>query len=338
MTDHTPITEHDRQRILVCVTGLSPQVVTETVYALATQQPPWIPDEVRILTTREGAQRARLALLEEGKNWFGRLCRDYQLPDIRFDADGIKVVCDHEGQPLDDIRSPKDNEYVADFICDQLRHLTTRDNSELHVSIAGGRKTMGYYLGYALSLFGRAQDRLSHVLVSEPFESSWDFFYPTPDSEIIETRDKSLADCRDAVVTLADIPFVRLREELPERIRLQEGKASFSETVAAAQKAQQPPELLIDLKNRYITASGENIPMSAANLAFYAMMARCRSKGMHPQTHDSSGLAQRYLREYSRIVGKHNGEYERAEKALDCDDIKDWFEQRKSKTNRAMVY
>ncbi len=27
---------------------------------------------------------------------------------------------------------------------------------------------------YALSLFGRAQDRLSHVLVSEPFESLTD--------------------------------------------------------------------------------------------------------------------------------------------------------------------
>jgi CRISPR-associated protein (TIGR02584 family) len=28
----------------------------------------------------------------------------------------------------------------------------------------GERKTMGFYVGYALSLFGRAQDRLSHVI------------------------------------------------------------------------------------------------------------------------------------------------------------------------------
>lgn len=37
---------------------------------------------------------------------------------------------------------------------------------------------MGFFVGYALSLFGRAQDRLSHVLVSDPFESLTDFYYP----------------------------------------------------------------------------------------------------------------------------------------------------------------
>lgn len=37
---------------------------------------------------------------------------------------------------------------------------------------------MGYYLGYALSLYGRAQDRLSHVLVTERYESLRDFFIP----------------------------------------------------------------------------------------------------------------------------------------------------------------
>ena len=40
-------------RTLLCVTGLSPQVVTETLYALAVaQQPAWIPDEVHIVTTQ----------------------------------------------------------------------------------------------------------------------------------------------------------------------------------------------------------------------------------------------------------------------------------------------
>jgi len=329
--------ESRRQRILLAVTGLSPQIVTETLYALTQQQDtPWVPDAIHLITTEEGAQRARLALFEDGKDWFGRLCEDYQLPSIEFSTDTLHIVHDAQGRPLDDIRSPQDNEQVADFICETVRALTEDEHTELHVSIAGGRKTMGYYLGYALSLFGRAQDRLSHVLVSEPFESSWDFFYPTPYSEVIETRDKSLADTRDAVVTLADIPFVRLRDELPEHLRLQQGKASFSETVAAAQKAWQPPHLVIDLKARHVTASDEVIPMEPAELAFYAMMARARIKSLHPQRHDSDGLAPRYLQEYARIVGKDSGDYERVEKALDSDDIKEWFEQRKSKTNKAI--
>ena len=52
--------------------------------------------------------------------------------------------------------------------------------ASLHVSIAGGRKTMGFYVGYALSLFARDQDRLSHVLVPPSLESRQDFFYPPP--------------------------------------------------------------------------------------------------------------------------------------------------------------
>ncbi|MBF4102237.1 hypothetical protein INT80_01850 [Gallibacterium anatis] len=45
----------------------------------------------------------------------------------------------------------------------------------MHVSIAGGRKTMGFFAGYALSLYGRAQDSLSHVLVSAEYEAIQNF-------------------------------------------------------------------------------------------------------------------------------------------------------------------
>ncbi len=330
-----------KKNILLAVTGLSPQIVTETVFALSVAreqagQTPWLPEEIHVITTAEGAQRAHLALLEHGKNWFGRLRQDYEIPDIVFGDEQIHIVEDSNGQPLDDIRNPANNERVADFICDTVRRLTANDDTALHVSIAGGRKTMGYYAGYALSLFGRPQDVLSHVLVSEPFESSWDFFYPTPYSEIIETRDKALADTRDARVTLAEIPFVRLRDELPLRLRVQEGKASFSETVRAAQKTTEPPELIIDLTSQRATASGEPLHMEPAELAFYAMMARAKQKGLHAQRHDSDGLAQRYLIEYGKLVKEASGDYERIEKALDSDDLKDWFDQRKSRTNTAI--
>lgn len=183
------------RRLLLAVTGLSPQVVTETLYALAcNRQPPFVPTEIHLITTAEGRQRAELALLSEDPGWFHRLCKDYALPPIAFDASNIHTVEDDRGRPLDDIRSPEDNERLADRVTDLVRQLTADEQAALHVSIAGGRKTMGFYLGYALSLFGRPQDRLSHVLVSEPFESSWEFFYPTPYSRIITTRDNKLAD------------------------------------------------------------------------------------------------------------------------------------------------
>lgn len=38
---------------------------------------------------------------------------------------------------------------------------------------------MGFYAGYALSLYGRKQDRMSHVLVEDKYEQAVNFFYPS---------------------------------------------------------------------------------------------------------------------------------------------------------------
>lgn len=55
--DSTPA-EFSR-RILLAVTGLSPQVVTETLYALAVAQGrPFVPTEVHLVTTAKGAEHA----------------------------------------------------------------------------------------------------------------------------------------------------------------------------------------------------------------------------------------------------------------------------------------
>ena len=55
-----------------------------------------------------------------------------------------------------------------------------------------------------MTLFGRPQDRLSHVLVPEPFESSWGFFYPTPYSRIISIRDNKLIDTAKEAVRFSN--------------------------------------------------------------------------------------------------------------------------------------
>ena len=65
---------------------------------------------------------------------------------------------------LADIRDERDNAYAADQITKLIAMLTRDSERALHVSIAGGRKTLGFYAGYARSLLGRGQDRLSHVL------------------------------------------------------------------------------------------------------------------------------------------------------------------------------
>lgn len=197
------------RRRLLCVSGLSPQIVTETVYALAVlSESHFIPTDIHLLTTVEGAERARLTLLSDEPGWFHRLRADYGLPDMHFPLEQIHILRDAEGRLLHDIRSVEDNEAIADAITALVRELTADPDCAVHASIAGGRKTMGFYLGYALSLFGRSQDRLSHVLVSSPFETNANFFYPSPTPKVIFANlpDQRPLDASAAEVTLAPIP------------------------------------------------------------------------------------------------------------------------------------
>lgn len=224
------------KRILVAVSGLSPQILTETLYGVAVDnEPRFVPTEIHLITTIEGAHRANLDLLHEKNGKFHALCQEYQLADIQFTEQNVHVIQDAQGNKLNDIRTPEHNAAAADFITHIIKQLTRDEQSAIHVSIAGGRKTMGYYLGYALSLFGRSQDRLSHVLVAEDYEGHPAFFYPTRNSNVIHTRDDRPLDTSKAKIALAEIPFIRMRQDIPKK--LLEGTAGFLDTINLARKA-----------------------------------------------------------------------------------------------------
>ncbi len=330
-------------RILLAVTGLTPQVVTETLYALAFQHgTPWLPDEVHLITTATGAENARLNLLT-GEAWFHRLVADYRLSAIAFPAENIHILRGADGHPLDDIRTPEQNTLAADFITETVRRLTEPPNTELHVSIAGGRKTMGYYLGYALSLYGRPQDRLSHVLVSEPYETNRDFYYPTPYDHPIHSQRggrEITVNARHARVELANIPFVRLREGLPAE--LLRGTASFSRSVAAAQCTGRRLELRLDLGRRKASAGGEAVRLTAQNFALLLWLARRRLAGSGPVHCSVNGYnreaAEEYLAVCRGLFGEFSAEYEKAGHALDRGMDSNWFSPAKSRLKKALVH
>ena len=323
------------RRILVAVCGLSPQILTETLYALAVAgQPRFITTEIHLLTTGEGAHRARLMLLHAETGRFHRLCRDYALPDIAFDEAHIHVIAGRDGCPLDDIRSPDENESLADGITARIRAFTQDANAALHVSMAGGRKTMGYYAGYALSLFGREQDRLSHVLVTQDYEGNPDFFYPTPRSEIIYTRDNRPLDAAHAEVTLAEIPFIRLRDGLPAR--LLGGQAGFAETIDLAHRASQPPDLRLRPVTRELIANGIGLNLSPNLFAFYLWMVRRGvlegQSSKKPDAKNRYAYAAEFLACYETVVGVWR-DTEKTDEALRDGMKPGFFEEKISRVN-----
>ena len=271
------------RRILLCVSGLSPQIVTETLYALTvTAEPRFVPTEIHLLTTAEGAERARLTLLSDEPGWFHRLRQDYGLPDIHFTLDSLHLLRGADGRLLNDIRGVADNEAIADAITNKVRELTADPDSAVHASIAGGRKTMGFYLGYALSLFGRPQDRLSHVLVSSSFETNASFFYPSPTPKVIFANppDQRPLDASTAEVMLADIPFVRLRDGLQEAL-LREG-ASFGEVVRQAQRNLAAPALTLDAATCRVRCGETVLRLTPISFAWLAWFARRALAGLPP--------------------------------------------------------
>lgn len=333
----SPETAH--RRILLAVTGLSPQVVTETVYALTQKSnPAFVPTEIHLVTTAEGAERARLTLLAERPGWFHRLREDYRLPEIAFGEETIHVLHGEDGRPLADIKTREDNQKVADYLLSVIRELTTDPSGTLHVSIAGGRKTMGFYAGYALSLMGRPQDRLSHVLVESPYESNQQFYYPTPYRHVIFTPppDSRPLDASKAEVHLAEIPFVRLRYGLDDR--LLKGNATFSEVVSEAQKLVGPPSLLIDLDQKCVVAGGEKAHLPPVQLAFLSWLARRVQQGRPFVQSPCEGAPEQeyaveYLAEYAHLgddLGSATAH--RLRGGMD----KTFFLETKSKLNRSL--
>ena len=241
------------KNILFLVTGMTPQIITETLYALAADpdsSDTWVPDEVHVLTTVKGATQIRARLFNDGI--FKRFITDYKLPNIKFDESTLHVITNN-GEYLEDLRTLEDNEIAANEVCRLVKGFTQDSDSKLHVSIAGGRKTMGFYAGYALSLYGRAQDSMSHVLVSEEFEFATNFYYPTPYEYYVgRYNSQERLNAQEAKIYLADIPFVRLRNALSESHPLKMDSYKFSDVVEQINQSNQKINLVIDVTNQKI--------------------------------------------------------------------------------------
>tara|TARA_R110002167_G_scaffold366450_1_gene597508 strand:+ start:18184 stop:19536 length:1353 start_codon:yes stop_codon:yes gene_type:complete len=220
---NTETVSDQTRNLLLAVTGTSPAVITETLFGIAERlkkgDKEYWPDEIRIITTSVGKKEI-MDRVNAG-DWIHKVCEEVGQPVITLESDHILVIQDGDAKEVKDARSTEDHEALANFITNETRKLAVETGSDgcaawrIHASIAGGRKTMTFYMGYAMSLFGRHFDRLSHVLVSEEFEGVPGFYFPTKESHRIEIKNGVL-DSKDARVTLSYIPFVRMRHSLPE--------------------------------------------------------------------------------------------------------------------------
>lgn len=215
----------DKNRVLFCVVGTSPAVVSETLFALAKPTEAgvaaWVPNKIICVTTTEGEKRIRASLLGAG-GWLANMVADYpELGLAHFmdpTATEVVVIRSRTGEPLSDIRSLQDNNDAGETIFGTLRGITEKPRTQVYVSLAGGRKTMSFLTGFAMSILGRPDDRLLHVLLSpDGVEGIADFGYPPRDKtpgtlrrwvdgkQVLEEIDLS-----QVRIDLAEVPFLLL--------------------------------------------------------------------------------------------------------------------------------
>lgn len=270
------------RHVLVAVSGQTPAVITETLWALEHRRGATV-HEIRVITTLAGRDCILHQLLGVNGH-FSAYCSDYGIPHgrIAFSAENIHVLRDDRGQSLEDIRNNRDNACAADQIYAFIRSWTQRQDEALLCSLAGGRKTMGVYLAMALMLCGRPCDVLTHVLVSPEIErGTRDFFYPSPASPESSSGSEpsgaggeplhQQADTNTGSVELAEIPFLRLREllggEIPPHTRLTEAVA---QSQLLLQYLNDPPTLFLTLSTGEISIGAFSFRLSRQLTAVYA--------------------------------------------------------------------
>lgn len=256
------------RNILLALCGITPQIITETLYCLMIQQQ--IPiREIWLITTQKGREMACQTLLSSENNFLTRFCQDFQIP-----ADQIKLTPDQiittSEQP--DIQNLAANETFANRILQLVQEKTADPETVVHASLAGGRKTMSVYLAWALQFFGRPADKLYHVLVSPPaFENNLHFFYPPPVPGMIPGSNGQLVSTAAVRLELAEVPYIRLRSKLAYFFENQ--SLSFEEMVkfTQAELEQLPdlPPLVLHLFQQQLQIGAHKIQFSPIETALY---------------------------------------------------------------------
>lgn len=277
---------HDWNRsILIATVGTAPGVVTETVWALLDRKPEaWVPTAIYLVTTTLGRQECQKALLGSTS----------QLAAL-FRAKGLEpfepifiVPQVNSSQPIEDIRTKDENVAFANEITRLVQSYAQDQNSRIHVSIAGGRKTMSSYAQAALSIFGRDQDELTHVLISIPeFEYSPRFFYPEQEQQDVPIKVKDqksgmllddVRKAREARIELVPSPFVRLGYILKEDA-FPKGVVDYERIIQQVQAGLEEDRIkLICQDNELVVGRSVRIPLPARVFAFYRVLAQARKE------------------------------------------------------------
>lgn len=267
--------------ILVSAMGTSPAVLTNMVWGLAHQKHSIVPDEIVVFITKSGKDLLIQRLFDDGvwNEMRSNLKREKIEIDgkLVFGATSIRVIPDAEGNEIEDLRTGDDNLRAADFMLSQLRQYTEDSETELHVSIAGGRKTMSALLFSCMTLLGRECDKVYHVLLPPEFEQGVEppFVFPEPGKTYTAKATGKKYKANKVQSELFEVPFVRMRGWYQEKFKSipPSYRTLISKVQTIAPPAVAYPEIEIDAWNGWVTLNGRQVAMSRPCFAMLLLLA-----------------------------------------------------------------
>ncbi len=284
--------------VLLVVSGMRPAILTSTIWALAHESPPLIPDRVIVLTTVAGRDAIRRELFAPfalgqrcvwdalrtamaacdldvaGRLVFGDTAEDLRVFTIPDRSDRTRE--------LSDLRTAFHYEQSADLVLDTVRTLTEVDDTRLIGSVSGGRKPLAPLLAGALGFLGRPQDRIVHVLVNEPFDNPTlrpPLYFPAQAQSKHHYFDANagkelMISSSAAKLELVDVPFVRLRRLFSAEPQLYRSRYSVLARAYADRISEitGPIELSFDDARGVLAVNGHPVQLRGREHPFFAFL------------------------------------------------------------------
>lgn len=294
------------RRILICTLGNSPQIATETADALMHDaERPWWPTLIELITTSEGLTNAARELLKPD-GWLTSLFAEgappvhiyvprrnsdgAERPFVVTWAGGWHAAAAIAGLPSDimtDVATATDTEIMGDLIKNRIWEWTRQAGTQVHVSIAGGRKTMSAHALLSLALVGRPIDGASHVLVEPEFEGLPDFWHRRQ-GKLLNSRSERRVPPAERVppshkpanvsVTLVRVPTPILPDiEKPDRDYLGRMKLSVvAKQIEACNRFLSSPQVIFDDNENKIVVNGIEASLTQTTYALLRFLAAAR--------------------------------------------------------------
>jgi CRISPR-associated protein (TIGR02584 family) len=288
----------ESSKVLFCTVGATPQVVTETVWCLLRQN--WRPDRIDVVTTAFKLDFIRKSL-QTANGPLGRLMNCPPSVTVHVPRRGgedhyaVEAGQDYSVPPdvLRDVNDQDEAARMGNLILCVIAGITNDPNTKLHVSLAGGCKTMSAHALIALSLVGRAVDRASHVLVDPKYEDHPDFWYPDQGGRLNTKEElwrhrqegKPLSEptldpaaAKDKIILVpTPAPLMRnrvVKGEVLSRLDL----LDLMQKANLATALEQDPCVTLHVHENSISTHGVKIELSPKHFAVYRLLATARQE------------------------------------------------------------